>query len=343
MESLKVSIDLPNIYIDELMHILSMVELPKDLDEVVYKFIIYMRKNKRFRYSKITDYIYTLIKSDEDGIYFMDENIKDIIRYCTDNEKEIRKTIDNLNKIGDNILTCDKFFENIEKVGDYIALEIHRIQFNKRTEINTRTGFIDDLNNNIRQVTKETTEAIKKTEGTIHTSVISVLGIFAAFIASYFGGLNTFTSVMSNLGGISKFRLVFIVLLLGVILFNVTFILLWFISKMLKKNMGGKVPFSDINDYEDLKWYKEKRKFELMKRVWKKYKIKGQGSKILRKKLLKEVRKYNNRLWIKRVYFYHKIKFKRFPILYIFNAFCVLGMLGSVILKCLDFYNIFKF
>ena len=63
---------------------------------------------------------------------------------------------------------------------------------------------------------------------------------------------------MSNLNGVS--RIVFVTLLLGLILVNLTFLLLWFISRMLNKNMGSFVLKSDIDNYNMLKFYNKNTK-----------------------------------------------------------------------------------
>ena len=45
--------------------------------------------NQRFRYSKIAEYMYNIIRSakDERAIFYMEENIEDIVQYIKENEK----------------------------------------------------------------------------------------------------------------------------------------------------------------------------------------------------------------------------------------------------------------
>ncbi len=123
---------------------------------------------------------------------------------------------------------------------------------------------------------------------------------------------------MSNLNGVS--RIVFVTLLLGLILVNLTFLLLWFISRMLNKNMGSFVLKSDIDNYNMLKFY-------------------NKNTKEIINKFLKWI---NNRI-IKRNYYYWKIKFKIFPRIFLLNFIMILGILITIILKILDYNNIYKF
>lgn len=100
--------------------------------------------------------------------------------------KKITPTLEEYN------IEYSKFLEKVNKMNDYISLEIRRIEFNQEHKKKQEDNFIKQINDAIDEATQRAEKSIKKTESTLNTSVISVLGIFAAFIASYFGGLNTF-------------------------------------------------------------------------------------------------------------------------------------------------------
>lgn len=84
--------------------------------------------------------------------------------------------------------------------------------------------------------------------------------------------------------------------------------------------MGSFVLKSDIDNYNMLKFY-------------------NKNTKEIINKFLKWI---NNKI-IKRNYYYWKIKFKRFPKIFLFNFIMILGILITIILKILDYNNIYKF
>lgn len=308
---------IPNVDIMNILKLISTVSKDSDKNQIITSICVYIYHNKRFRYSKIAEYIYSIADSkDEQVMFYMEQNIEDIVLYVKENKEKIIPILEQYN------IKYDEFMDKINKMNDYISLEVRRIDFNEKYKREQEGNFIRQINDAIEEATQRAEDSIKKTESNLNTSVISVLGIFAAFIASYFGGLNTFSSIMSNLNGVTKFRIVFITLILGFILTNLTFLLLWFISRMLNKNMGSFISNDEIEKYTMLKNQKDSVDT-----------IEDKCKEIANNKSVR----------IKKCYWYWKIKFKRFPGIFLFNLIITLGILITLVLKILDYNNIFKF
>lgn len=64
---------------------------------------------------------------------------------------------------------------------------------------------------------------------------ITVLGIFSGIVMAFFGGMSFFNGVLNNIHQVSKYRIIFITLLIGFTLFNIFFLLIYSISKIVGK------------------------------------------------------------------------------------------------------------
>lgn len=150
-------------------------------------------------------------------------NLNDLITRCRDKkevfEPELKKIVDKYPK--EKSLTFEGFIEKLEKLQDHIGLEEQRFLFTQKREAKIFSSRIEEFSRSTEALQYNMEEKSTRLENNLTTSVISVLGIFAAFITTFFGGLNVFGSIMSSLNDTSKFRVVFAILLLGFILFNI--------------------------------------------------------------------------------------------------------------------------
>lgn len=70
-----------------------------------------------------------------------------------------------------------------------------------------------------------------------YTNIITILGLFAAIVVTFFGGLGAISSIFENINVISKYRLLFIVLLVVFAMFNIVFMILYYIAKISNKSI----------------------------------------------------------------------------------------------------------
>lgn len=151
--------------------------------------------------------------------------------------------------------------KEIIKLYDHINLDISRINYSKRmanessSELAKARLLISELDQKIKDSETARTEAIEhlnnesiKLKEEVRTGqknmqneYITILGIFAAIVLAFTGGLTFSTSVLENIEKATPYRILAIVLILGLILFN----LIWLLIDFLR----------DINGKSIRKWW----------------------------------------------------------------------------------------
>lgn len=238
----------------EIEHILDKLKVRiTDNEEFTESLIKFYLLNHRHRYSKVAKYINDNSINDQQVISFILLNINYKKEYYTMNKKVVSEHIEEIKtklKIEDDF-DYDKFILNIEKLEDHIKLELDRIIYSQIREKNIFSDIMNKFTLSLREANRNLEEKAEKIENNLTSSVISVLGVFSAFVTIFLGGMSAFGSIMTNLQGVSKYRIVFSLLLLGLILFNVSFLLLYSISKILDKNIGKCISFGSMTRIEE--------------------------------------------------------------------------------------------
>lgn len=109
----------------------------------------------------------------------------------------------------------------VTKIYDHSQLALHQIE--NATNIlasgieNTRENMKSELQENIRGIEKE---------------YISILGIFAAIILAFVGGITFSSSILENMHRVSIYRLLLTVDFLAVVLINTIYLLIHFVFKI---------------------------------------------------------------------------------------------------------------
>lgn len=227
-----------------------------DIEDTINWIIEFYLLKDRHRYSEVAKYINEKSINDEQIISFILMNLEMIIDYCQGNPEILNEQIISIKdgtKHEDSKLDCNKLIEKLHKLNDHVELELDRIQFSVKREREVRVRMVDDLNNTLRNAQNDMISTANNIEAKLNNTVISVLGIFSAIIIAFFGGLNVLANILTYLpnSDISIYRLVFISCLTGIIVFNIVFMLLYFISRMLDKDMGGFCGFNIIIKYEE--------------------------------------------------------------------------------------------
>lgn len=157
--------------------------------------------------------------------------------------------------------------ENIRKLYDDLNLEISRIlsdeanawKYSLKDNIVQLSQKIEESKNtleNTEQKLGEMEQKVKETEekqieiaGRIESSqkeYIAILGIFAAIVLAFTGGITFSTSVLQNMHQASIYRVLLVVVLIGFVLVNTLFILFKFIHRMTRvtaeNSIGVKFP-----------------------------------------------------------------------------------------------------
>lgn len=168
---------------------------------------------------------------------FLDNYVKSFNEFCLKNYKvnipDIIKTI-----IGILNVECIEY--------QNISLHIQQAINNSENTHIDRMNFIDDRINNLYDIIENTTsEATKRLQGNFNSqleettkkyneSSIAVLGIFSAVVLTFNAALTFTSSVMESISSASIYRIAFISLIIGLVLFNVLFGLFTFILNIVK-------------------------------------------------------------------------------------------------------------
>lgn len=147
-----------------------------------------------------------------------------------DIQNYIRKLYDHVNLEVQRMRYSDQEDYKISQMKAIKSLE-DSVQYIETSVCNAQTKLND---NEIQiKVAAESTENAKK-------EYITILGIFAAIVLAFTGGMIFSSSVLEYMHSVSIYRILLITLVIGFILFNVIYALVWFISKIIgisdKKN-----------------------------------------------------------------------------------------------------------
>lgn len=231
----------------------------QDIDKtigIIYEFYL---KNKRHRYSYISKYINDTSQYDVQTVDYILMNIDYIIDTVNNNPKKVDKIIKEVSfKFnGDKELSKSCFIEKIEKLYDHIALEGERIRYSKTNENNTTNYIVDRMNMTIESSMMELNQKSEQIQNNLNTNVISIVGIFSAIIFVFFGGLNNLSNAFAELkSGVDIENIAIISIIIGMVMFNIIFLLLYCISKMTNSNIGRLIS-RRFYEYERLFYYWE--------------------------------------------------------------------------------------
>lgn len=227
--------------IEDILNILK--DYIDDFEGVIKILTEFYLVNERHRYSKVAKYINENADEDEQITQFLLLNLDSLIRHIDKNKDLISNEIDNIKfdtKYSESSFNVDKLIKNLEKLSDHIELENTRIIRFERGQEKILSNNINKFNEMQRQSQDSMKQNAEKIEEKMGNTVISILGIFSAIIIAFFGGLNVLGNIFTHVSNssVSIYRLIFMSCLTGIIVFDIIFMLLHFISKMLDKNMG---------------------------------------------------------------------------------------------------------
>ena len=157
----------------------------------------------------------------------LDKNSGISIKRTPENEVIIQKVCELQNN--------EKFNKGFFKLYDYILLEYARIAFSSswidRVEIAEKR--LNSTNQSLGELKEDANELREKSQK-MQKEYVAILGIFAAIITAFFSGIGFSSSVLAHMHQVTIYRLAFVVLLLGCVLFNILSLLMNFIRKMVE-------------------------------------------------------------------------------------------------------------
>lgn len=231
------------------------------LDELCNVVKRYYLDNKRHKYSEVSAYL-----MENDDIEYLLENL--------------RKIQNRLGEHAEDELVSIKVFKLI----DHILLELNRTKYNSKYFRDMQVGMMNvalceaskAINSAVDEMRKEQsekmeaeisefkkgTDELKSKVDDSYTQFVSILGIFSAIVLVFFGGMNAFGSVFANMQNIGRFKLVFVTSLVGIIIFNLIFMFLYVLAKLLNREIVASTATEVTGKYAFTRW---------IKRVWVRY------------------------------------------------------------------------
>lgn len=133
--------------------------------------------------------------------------------------------------------------ECIKKLYDHVNLETARITYLNGIEAHEIKpeevrGMLDDVGNQITIQGEKVNRIIKHTDDA-YSNFIAILGIFSAIVMVFFGGTTVFTKVLGDVSKTPIDKMILICTLCGLIIFDIIFMFLYFLSKLLDRNISA--------------------------------------------------------------------------------------------------------
>ena len=168
---------------------------------------VYIEKSTEFNrilYSEISSYIFSL-DTEKRGTYAT--NIEKLLNYSINTDNKVTQDIQKI----------------VIKLYDHFQLALSQIENAKNIMKTSHQEIRASFENEFKMIQKE---------------YITILGIFAAIILAFVGGITFSSSIFENFNKGSIYRLVLVIVLLSFVLFNTINILTTFIKSI---NQGNKV------------------------------------------------------------------------------------------------------
>lgn len=129
--------------------------------------------------------------------------------------------------------------DNIRKLYDHVSLDIARILYSDAGDRKTSgEASVSEIQSQIKQINVEVEKAVtaqravEEELGKQQREYIAILGIFAAVVLAFTGGIAFSTSVLNNINAVSPYRILVIALVIGLVLVNILFGLFYYVDRL---------------------------------------------------------------------------------------------------------------
>ena len=192
---------------------------------------LYYSPNKEDRYRHFYSDIFTVLTqiqqaSNQGDINILGQNLS-LIRagYNPQNRDEQGNIID--------------ISDSIRKLYDHVSLDIARISYSDAGDRKTagETAIVD-MQSQLNQIKTEIDKAkiaqnnVEAELGKQQREYIAILGIFAAIVLAFTGGIAFSTSVLKSINTVSVYRITMVSLMIGLVLINVLFGLFYYVDRL---------------------------------------------------------------------------------------------------------------
>jgi len=158
---------------------------------------------------------------------------------------------------GYKALNCDadgnpiNISESLKKLYDHVSLDIARMGYSDAAdrEVSQRSSIADiqaqvtEEGERVKQLSDQIKNMSKDVESAkdAQKEYIAILGIFAAVVLAFTGGIAFSTSIFQNLHMSSIYRVVLVSLIIGLVLINVLYGLFYYVDRLVNKRDERKI------------------------------------------------------------------------------------------------------
>ena len=139
-------------------------------------------------------------------------------------------------------------YQPLMKLSDHVNLEIGRYSYYSINEqkVSDLEKKNQTLQEDLKQATKELNNA-KQSVSSVQTELIAVLSIFAAIVLTFSGSLSLLGSVFSEISKAPVFKSILFLLLIGLVVSNTVFLLLYIVGKITNRNINARCKTPDCS------------------------------------------------------------------------------------------------
>lgn len=133
--------------------------------------------------------------------------------------------------------------KSARKLLDHVELEC--IRLNRMARVQRAADQAESLHNEaiaLNNATKEAEKVLEERVKGFHEQSITILGIFSAVVVGFMSGLSMFTSGFNQLNAVSVYVVTFYSIFVGIIVFDILFMLIFFIAKISGHSIARNVP-----------------------------------------------------------------------------------------------------
>ena len=236
---------------------------------------IFREKKKRSDIFLKLEEIYYIPGSDEYFRHFYSDILSTLTQIDSDdnegsldvlavNMQAIKDGYQAVNYDGDKLIDISK---SIIKLFDHTNLEVARINYTKqlnnatksdlastkellkkqREEFDNTKSETETIQNTLREETEKANKKIEDNQKQMQNEYVTILGIFAAIVLAFTGGMTFSSSVLNNISKASVYRLSLISFIIGLVFFNLIWVLIDFVRDINGKTIRKKWLFVAVN------------------------------------------------------------------------------------------------
>ncbi len=136
------------------------------------------------------------------------------------------------------------------KLLDHIKLQVTNIKYSGKPELHDLEVKLKTVGSSNQQLLEQHSEQKNLVEKlgekieNFNAQSITVLGIFAGIVMAFTGAFSLLGSAFTQVNAVSFYRLLFLVLLVGFVLINSIFILIYMVGKLVNKSIASNCKYS---------------------------------------------------------------------------------------------------